>query len=306
MEVVTLSLPRLLTLDPCLFYRLAEGHGECFYEIGVSDKGTLVGLSESDLQASMKTLRKMSAALQAELSIIRKKEIGSGSSKKTIVEVLFRKRLADDQHLLEIRVAIIGAADAGKSSLLGVLCYEELDNGRGLARLNLLRHRHEIESGRSSAIAREIIGFTAEGKAVNYASSNVSSWEHIASQASKVVTFMDTCGHPKYQKTTIGGLTAESPDFACIIVSAAHGQLPEISKEQITLTKLLNIPLMICISKIDCVSEGQLTNTLESLLSFLKSPGISKLPVVMQSEDDLGTAIPLFVKGYVFAASISL
>lgn len=253
-----------------------------------------MGLNEKDMKASMKTLQKMAGALKAEMSVVRRKDVGG----KMIAEILFRKCLADDRQLLEIRVAILGAADAGKSSLVGVLCYEELDNGRGLARLNLLRHRHEIESGRSSAIAREIIGFTAQGNLINYASSNVSSWEQIANQAAKVVTFMDTCGHPKYQKTTIGGLTGDSPDFSCVILSAKYGGLPDVSKEHITLSKLLNVPLMICITKIDITSASELTKTLDALLSFLKSPGISKLPVVIQNEDDLGASIPLFAQGY--------
>ena len=33
--------------------------------------------------------------------------------------------------------------DAGKSTLLGVLTHGELDNGRGLARQRLFRHKHE-------------------------------------------------------------------------------------------------------------------------------------------------------------------
>ena len=106
---------------------MAEGLGECLYEIGVSDKGNLVGLNESDMNESMKTLHKMASVLKAELSVVRRKEVGKG---KVVAEIMFRKCLSHDQQLLEIRVAILGAADAGKSSLLGVLCYGELDNGR--------------------------------------------------------------------------------------------------------------------------------------------------------------------------------
>lgn len=40
-----------------------------------------------------------------------------------------------------------GNVDAGKSTLLGVLTHGELDNGRGLARQRLFRHKHEMESG---------------------------------------------------------------------------------------------------------------------------------------------------------------
>jgi len=59
-------------------------------------------------------------------------------------------------------VAVIGGADAGKSTLLGVLAHGEFDNGRGSARLNVLRHLHELRSGRTSSISHEILGFDTE------------------------------------------------------------------------------------------------------------------------------------------------
>lgn len=42
--------------------------------------------------------------------------------------------------------------DAGKSTLLGVLTKGTLDDGRGRTRVNLFRHKHEIESGRTSSV----------------------------------------------------------------------------------------------------------------------------------------------------------
>ena len=57
--------------------------------------------------------------------------------------------------------------DAGKSTLLGVLTQGELDNGRGKARLNLFRHLHEIQSGRTSSISHGILGFKSDGKVIN-------------------------------------------------------------------------------------------------------------------------------------------
>ena len=59
---------------------------------------------------------------------------------------------------------MLGNVDAGKSTLLGVLTHGELDNGRGRARLNLFRHLHEIQSGRTSSISHEIIGFDTNGE----------------------------------------------------------------------------------------------------------------------------------------------
>lgn len=56
----------------------------------------------------------------------------------------------------------MGSADAGKSTLLGVLTQGQLDNGRGRARLNMFRHLHEVQSGRTSSISHEILGFDSQ------------------------------------------------------------------------------------------------------------------------------------------------
>ena len=53
----------------------------------------------------------------------------------------------------ELVVAVCGPVDAGKSSLIGVLTSGQLDNGRGNARLKVLRHPHEQDSGRTSNIS---------------------------------------------------------------------------------------------------------------------------------------------------------
>uniref|UniRef100_A0A673NIB6 Tr-type G domain-containing protein n=1 Tax=Sinocyclocheilus rhinocerous TaxID=307959 RepID=A0A673NIB6_9TELE len=62
-----------------------------------------------------------------------------------------------------LRVAVVGNVDAGKSTLLGVLTHGELDNGRGFARQKLFRHKHEMESGRTSSVGNDILGFDQEG-----------------------------------------------------------------------------------------------------------------------------------------------
>lgn len=74
--------------------------------------------------------------------------------------------------------------DAGKSTMLGVLVKGGLDDGRGKARVNLFRHKHEVESGRTSSVGMEIMGFDVHGEIV---SSKVPgrklSWEEIGKQS---------------------------------------------------------------------------------------------------------------------------
>lgn len=51
--------------------------------------------------------------------------------------------------------------DSGKSTLVAVLTHGAdgrplLDNGRGSARMAVFRHKHEIESGRTSSISQQV------------------------------------------------------------------------------------------------------------------------------------------------------
>ncbi|KAI9097268.1 GTP-binding protein 2-like protein [Phlyctochytrium arcticum] len=316
LQLINTPPDRLEHLITQLKWRLAEGYGEAMYEIGVSDKGVLVGLTQENLNNSFATLKKMGEALRADVSIIRERVVTPATVEpvRKVAEVLFRKCLTDDQHFLEIRVAIIGGADAGKSTLLGVLAYSENDNGRGKARLNLLRHRHEIESGRTSSISHQIVGFDPHGAIINYASTNVHTWAQICETAAKVVTFLDMCGHPKYQKTTLSGLTGHAPDYGCLIIGANTG-VTEITKEHLGIAVALKVPVFIVITKIDIANSTQLTRTVSSLLTLLKLPGIRRLPLIVQNEDDLVVAvsnfldsrvIPIFLTSSVTGENLSL
>lgn len=68
--------------------------------------------------------------------------------------------------------------------MLGVLVKGGLDDGRGKARVNLFRHKHEMESGRTSSVGMEIMGFDVHGDVV---ASNVPgrklSWEEIGKRS---------------------------------------------------------------------------------------------------------------------------
>lgn len=49
-------------------------------------------------------------------------------------DVLVRRRAGEGVPPMEVRVAVIGNVDSGKSTLVGVLTRSMLDDGRGLAR----------------------------------------------------------------------------------------------------------------------------------------------------------------------------
>jgi GTPase len=72
----------------------------------------------------------------------------------------------DTDHLINIRIAMLGNVDAGKSTLSGILTSAPgtKDDGRGAIRSRVFNFSHEQKNGRTSSIAHEIMGFDADGK----------------------------------------------------------------------------------------------------------------------------------------------
>ncbi len=66
-----------------------------------------------------------------------------------------------------------GSVDAGKSSLVGVLTHgidghPLLDNGCGSACMNVFQHKHEIETGRTSSLSQQMLGYDEEGEPISF------------------------------------------------------------------------------------------------------------------------------------------
>lgn len=161
---------------------------------------------------------------------------------------------------MEIRCAVVGNVDAGKSTLLGVLTHGELDNGRGLARQRLFRHKHEAETGRTrleylkislifwqpidnfsliSSVGNDILGFDSAGRVVNKPDHGNLDWVRVCEQSSKVITFIDLAGHEKYLKTTVFGMTGHAPGLY-------YFQLNFKKMERDDFSKSLNFQTLVC------------------------------------------------------------
>ncbi|KAI8994500.1 P-loop containing nucleoside triphosphate hydrolase protein [Pilobolus umbonatus] len=263
----------------------------------------------------------MASALGADISIIYQHSFERPSDddevEYTVTEVHVRKLANDEQqeYATNLRIVLVGGLGTGKSTLLSHITHGIKDNGRGRARLSLLRHRHEVESGRSSSISHEIIGYDSKGQLVNYGTMNVNSWEDICDMSSKVITFLDTCGYPKYLRTTISGLMGY-PDYACLVIAGNAGTVSDITREHLSIAIMLSIPVFVVITKVDIASSSQLRQTLQSLLFILKSSWINKVPMIVTNEDDLvlsashlsrrGPELPIFMVSNVKGTNMEL
>ena len=178
--------------------------------------------------------------------------------------------------------------DAGKSTLISVLCGSSLDDGRGAARKKIFRHAHEQETGRTSSISQMSACFSADGRMLNDANSH-HRLPDLIDDASKVVCFVDLAGHERYLRTTCFGLTGHLPEYAMVLVGANAG-LVGMCKEHLGIVLALRVPAFFVVSKIDFAPEDITKATVLELCTVLKKPGVRKRPFIVRTEADVYSA----------------
>lgn len=283
LKLIGKSSSRVEELASQMRYRCEEGGSECIYNLGVEDDGTIVGITDLEYEETLSVLN--SAANTNNYSVNLLTSIPTEDGKK-IYEVLIRER--NDNKYIDVKVAVAGNVDGGKSSLIGVLTSGKVDDGRGSARLSVFNYSHEVKSGRTSSIAHHILGFDSSGSVVNYQGFGKISWPEIVQRSSKVISFLDLAGHEKYLKTTILGLSSSCPDLCLILVGSNMG-ISKMTREHIFLCITLRIPFAIIITKIDICENRKniLDETIQSINKLLKRPGIRRLPVSVKSQEDI-------------------
>ena len=190
-----------------------------------------------------------------------------------------------------VKIATIGNVDSGKSTLIGVLTKGLTDDGRGSARLRVFNYPHEIENGRTSSIAYEIMGFDKNGDQIvpdRFNQNKNKYWNEIVPKSSKIVSLIDLCGHEKYLKTTMFGLVGLVPDYTMIIIGANMG-ISRMTKEHLGITLALKIPFFIVITKTDICPQNIYKETLEKLMQILKMSSVNRKPIIVTNDNELET-----------------
>ncbi|KAL8802088.1 MAG: hypothetical protein Q9182_004032 [Xanthomendoza sp. 2 TL-2023] len=284
----------LQQLSSVLQGRLLEGNGEALFDLGQEDNGETMNFSKELWDVALDRIRRAASVLHAECRILLTRNVGGPEEAETKSErakgctgkILLRQSPKTMEDVIETRIAVVGNVDAGKSTMLGVLVKGGLDDGRGKARVNLFRHKHEVESGRTSSVGMEIMGFDVHGEIV---SSRVPgrklSWEEIGRQSAKVISFTDLAGHERYLRTTVFGLLSSSPNY-CLLMVAANNGIIGMSKEHLGIALALQVPVMVVITKIDICPPQILQQTITQLTRILKSQGARKIPIFIKSREE--------------------
>lgn len=295
------TLAKLVNL---LETRLEEGHGETIFEIGFENNGDSMALTKEEWDIAMSRLREAAGKVRSDCQILLTKHVGGEAEADSAAnekqkdcsgKILIRQHPETVEEVIETRIAVVGNVDAGKSTMLGVLVKGGLDDGRGKARVNLFRHKHEIESGRTSSVGMEIMGFDTMGKVVTAeVPGRKLSWEEIGKRSAKVITFTDLAGHERYLRTTVFGLLSSSPNY-CLLMVAANNGLIGMSKEHLGIALALNVPVMVVITKIDICPPQILEQTIQQITKILKSPAARKIPVFIKNREECINTATQFV-----------
>lgn len=164
---------------------------------------------------------------------------------KSITVVQNQPNAIDDSRK-HVCVVVGGSIDAGKSSFLGVITTKELDDGRGKARATVAKHPHEIKEGKTSDISTRTI-----------------------CENNRELTLVDLCGHEKYLKTTLFGITGFFPDYGVVIV-AANRDILKMTKEHMGILLYMRVPFIVVVTRIDIAPKNIYDDTMNLLTKLLK------------------------------------
>ena len=238
------------------------------------------------LDPSPKTLAEL--ALQAETS-------SPSSSRKPEA-----KPTGDADHIGEtlrsrnIRVAVVGNVDAGKSTLIGTLTTSSLDDGRGRSRTSIMKHRHEIETGRTSTATTHLMGFRSTGEPIggrdSVRANKRKSEDEVARESYRIISLMDLAGHEKYLKTTIHGVSSGFADYSLILVNSRHPPT-HMTQQHLNLCCSFGIPVIVLFTKVDGCPEHAFANCKEEVTKMLRSPEVGKRPYAVRNENDVTTVM---------------
>jgi GTPase len=181
----------------------------------VDDSGFIRGIPSTELEDTVKVLEEMCRETSSDIKSVEKIEIKNGLwAAEVKIEKVMSK--ANTEFNFQRRsVAFLGPSQIGKSTLIATLCSHTLDNPPGRNRLRLLRHRHEIISGRTSGVSIDYLVYDKDGNAIRMDDEfggvgNEVLW------APNVLQMVDLPGDPKYVKTVYAYLTQRALDAVVI------------------------------------------------------------------------------------------
>lgn len=273
-------------------FRLREGNGECRYFIGVEDSGNPLGISENEMKASVDTIKRMTDKIKAQIT-----QIDYLKGKEGVIAQITIRQENSDKKIMEIKIGLLGEENSGKSTLVGCLISDKRDNGNGLTRTNVFRHRHEINCGKTSSFTHQILGYDKDGNKTNVSTfGTLSSWPQIVERSVKVINFIDMGCSESSLNNSMKALSPNYLDYIALVLSCEKG-VNENTVKFLKIALSLKIPVITIITKSDLVSDEDLRDVLINFRESLKKEKSGKNPLVAKDKEDVLTFVNNITEG---------
>jgi elongation factor 1-alpha len=287
LKLCDVTVQRIQELTSQMKFRLGEGCGECYYEIGVEDNGNTLGISKQELEISLSVINTIAINLGCQTKIMKLIQGKEG----LIAEMYIKKQEENLLSKIEITIGVLGEEGTGKSTLIGVLINGILDDGKGLARQNVLRHKHEILCGKTSSFSHQILGFDEEGKLTNYGELLRPSKSQIVSKSTKIINFYDMAGGRKtFNRTTVSTLSNDYLDYLLFVISAKEA-ITKKTEDLLGFMYNVNLPVITIINKIDLISNKELEEFVEkykkTIIKLNSELNLQKIPIIVKNDEDV-------------------
>ena len=287
LKLCDVTVQRIQELTSQMNFRLREGCGECYYEIGVEDNGHTLGISKQELEISLSVINTIAVNLGCQTKVMKLIQ----GEKGLIAEMFIKKQEENLLNKIEITLGVLGLEGTGKSTIIGVLINGVLDDGKGLARQNVLRHKHEIFSGKTSSFSHQILGFDEEGNINNYGGLLRPSKSQIVSKSTKIINFYDMAGGNKtFNRTTLPTLSNEYLDYLLFVISA-NENITRKTENYLSFMYNVDVPVITIINKIDLISEEELKQFVKKYKETIKKLNselnLQKIPKIIKNDEDV-------------------
>jgi GTPase len=294
---------RIDRLTTQLSFRLAEGSGVAQYRLGIEDDGCLSYLTLDELEKSLLQLELMCESISAAISNVERtayhnedEDAADEEKSKGFKEehyhalVTIESNYDDSTSRTDIRMAVAGNVDAGKSTCIGVLKTGTLDNGRGSARTSTMVHAHEITTGRTSTTSSHVVGFKSDGSISNYDGVRANSLDQVTKNSVRLLSLIDLAGHEKYLRSMIYGVSSSLLDYCLVLVNSRSG-CTHMTHHHLCIASMLRIPTLIVFSKVDGCPEHRFVQSVDETKEMMKSPDIRKKLTLIHPEKNKEDAL---------------
>ncbi len=186
---------------------------KAYYVLGIRDNGKFGNIGIDIMNKSVDILKSICKIAGLTIDYIFTHKYNND---KYIKIIIIKKTI--NRHLPELKTFLLGNTLTEKTTFLGNLCYDTIDSN---SKLLILKHKHEIYSGRTSSINHEIIGL-ASNNIINYKNNSLdfyNSWDKIFNQSDAIINIFDSPGDIKYIKTTLSNLLNINPEIILIFTN---------------------------------------------------------------------------------------